>query len=297
MKKVLTIIVAVLLIAVMSVCLVACGKTAATPLLFGKELLTLPAQVDILTQLKNGSADIGVMDSIMANYYMTTGTYANDLQLIEGVILAEEEYGIAAKKGNASLVSKLNESLIALSANSTLASTASPYGLENEVLVNGSTTNPITTTTDGAWNAIVASKKLIIGYTTFAPIAFDDDKIVGDDKLTGFDIELARAVVAYLNTTYSAKIAIEFQPITWAQKETMLENGSIDLVWNGMTITEERLASMEISVPYLANKQAAVIRKTDAEKYGDIAAFLKNTKNAVVAVEGGSAAQDCMEMR
>lgn len=294
MKKFITATVAVLLIAVLAVGFVACSKTE-TQLLFGKEQLVLTSQADILTQLNNGSADIGVMDSIMANYYMTTGTYAKDLQLIEGIVLSEEEYGIGAKKGNKALMSKINEAIIALATNGELETVATQFGLSTEVIVDGTTINPITDATDGSWNAIIASKKLVIGYTVFAPIAFKDNK--NDDKLTGFDIELARNVIAYFNETYSANIEIEFQVITWSQKETMLENGSIDLVWNGMTITDERVASMEMGIPYLANKQAAVIRKADAKKYGDFVSFLENARNAVVAVEGGSAAQSCMEMK
>ena len=116
------------------------------------------------------------------------------------------------------------------------------------------------------------------------------------DKLTGFDIELAREVVAYLNEEYDTDIKIEFQEIDWNSKETLLANGTIDLVWNGMTITADREAEMCISVPYLQNKQVAVVRASDADKYADfsltsIAKYISSTFGA----EAGSAGEDVVK--
>lgn len=116
------------------------------------------------------------------------------------------------------------------------------------------------------------------------------------DKLTGFDIELAREVVSYLNEQNDTKIKIEFQEIDWNSKESLLENGTIDLVWNGMTITADREAEMCISVPYLQNKQVAVVRASDADKYADfsltsIAKYISSTFGA----EAGSAGEDVVK--
>ena len=117
------------------------------------------------------------------------------------------------------------------------------------------------------------------------------------NKLTGFDIELAREVVAYLNEEYDAKIKIEFQEIDWNSKEALLENGTIDLVWNGMTITAERAAEMCISVPYLYNKQVAVVRKDDVNKYSNISlATAINLKDATFGAEAGSAGEDVVKV-
>ena len=123
-------------------------------------------------------------------------------------------------------------------------------------------------------------KKIVIGYTVFAPIAYDINGV-----LTGFDIELARAAVAYLNTVYNTEIDLEFVIIDWNAKEALLENETIDLIWNGMTITEEREEAMCISVPYLANRQVAVVKKENVANYTDKASF----ENAVIGVEKGSA--------
>lgn len=286
MKKILSIaLVALLLVTA----LVSCGKTAN--LNYGKECLAVATQLDALNELVKGGADIAVIDSVMAGYYMNSTETFKDYQVLENVVLAEEKYGIAAKKGNEALMSKINEALIALAATD-YKTVANTYGLTTELLVNETTTNPYASATDGSWNKVAEDKKLIIGYTLFAPIAYNE----GDGAnatLKGFDIELAKAVVAYLNAKYSTAVACEFMIIEWNEKEALLENGTIDLVWNGMTITPEREAAMCISVPYLANKQVAVIKKADAEKYAaaDAAAFAETSKDAIIAVEKGSAGE------
>ena len=47
---------------------------------------------------------------------------------------------------------------------------------------------------------------------------------------------------------------------------------------------------MEISIPYLNNKQVAVIRKEDATKY----TTLESMAEAIVAAEAGSAGESCI---
>ena len=108
----------------------------------------------------------------------------------------------------------------------------------------------------------------------------------GDENgdLIGFDIELAKAVAEALDLT------VEFKEIDWNAKEALLEGKSIDCIWNGMTITEERLEKMEISIPYLNNKQVAVIRVEDKDLY----TTLESMSKAIVAAEAGSAGEACV---
>ena len=286
MKKLLSVTLACLLLLT---ALVACSQPAK--LNYGKECLGMTSQLDALNGLVKGDADIAVIDSVMAGYYMNSTDTFKDYQILENVVLAEEKYSIAAKKGNDALMSKINEALIALS-DTDYKAVAEAYGLATETLVKADTTNPYASATDGSWTKVAEAKKVIIGYTLFAPIAYNEGD-GADAVLKGFDIDLAKAVFAYLNKTYGTAVECEFIIIEWNSKEAMLENGSIDLVWNGMTITDEREAEMCISIPYLANKQVAVIKKTDAEKYAaaDAAAFADVAKDAVIIVEKGSAGE------
>ncbi len=292
MKRKLSIIVS----AVLLVCMVlstACSseKKDETKYNFGKELLTVASQLDALNGLKKGDADIAVIDSVMAGYYMNDTDEFKDYETLQNVVLAEEKYGIAAKKGNVSLMSKINEAIIAL-ADTDYKTVADTYGLTTELLVTADTENPIEVADDVSWDNVAQAGKIVIGYTLFAPIAYNE----GDGEnavLKGFDIDLAKAVINYLNKTYETAIEIEFMVIDWNSKEALLENGTIDLVWNGMTITDERVAAMEISVPYLANKQVAIIAKKDADKYksANYDEFVSKASDAVTIVEKGSAGE------
>ena len=176
----------------------------------------------------------------------------------------------------------INEALIALYGNGGMQEVADQFGLTADIALESSTKNPLADATDSSWDDIVASGKIIIGYTIFAPIAFDEG-----DGLTGYDIELAKKTIEYLNEKYSVNLTPEFQIIDWDSKEALLTNGTIDLIWNGLTIDDERLANMCISVPYLNNDQVAVVRTEDKDKY----VTPDDLKDAVIGVEKGSAGE------
>ena len=258
----------------------ACGQSN---LEVGKEFVKADNQLAALMKLDKGEADVAVIDSVMAGYYTSTGDYASKMQIVDGLVFAEESYGIAAKKGNNALMSKVNEALIAIRTTG-YADLVEEYNLSSSVALTADTANPYADATDSSWTNLISDDNptLVIGYTVFAPIAYEEN-----DELIGFDIELAKATVAYLNTAYSVDIDVEFLLIDWNTKEAKLADGTIDLVWNGMTITPEREAEMCISVPYLFNKQVAVIMKTDAEKFTDKASMEK----AIMTAESGSAGE------
>ncbi|HIW04743.1 MAG TPA: transporter substrate-binding domain-containing protein [Firmicutes bacterium] len=250
-------------------------------LAYGKELLTLNTQLDTLTQLNMGAIDAAVIDSVMAGYYSNNGEYAGKVTIMDAV-LQREQYGIAARKDDKAFMSKINEALIALYGNGGMQEVADQFGLTADIALESSTKNPLADATDSSWDDIVASGKIIIGYTIFAPIAFDEG-----DGLTGYDIELAKKTIEYLNEKYSVNLTPEFQIIDWDSKEALLTNGTIDLIWNGLTIDDERLANMCISVPYLNNDQVAVVRTEDKDKY----VTPDDLKDAVIGVEKGSAGE------
>ena len=283
MKKILTLIVTALLLVTACFGLTACGETQQ--LKFGKELVKLDAQLDTLSSLQKEEIDVSVIDSVMAGYYTTQGAYKDDIMIIEDLVLAQEEYGIAAKKGNNALMSKINQALIAIQ-NDGYAEVAEQFGLSLSKAISSASVDPYAGATDGSWDAIVNSGTLVIGYTVFAPIAYFEGQ-----EFTGFDTELAKKVVAYINEQDGTNIQIDFQEIDWDSKESLLANGTIDLVWNGMTITPERSSEMCISIPYLYNNQVAVIRKADAAKYDTAAELVINLNQAVIGVESGSAGE------
>lgn len=277
MKKVLITIVAV---ALCVCCAVACVACTGNALNFGKEYVAVNGQSDILTELNAKTADIGVMDSVMANYYTMVSEYASSLTIIQDLSLADEYYGIAARKGSA-FIKAIDNQLIALSKNGKVAEIAAKYNLTNDVSITATEAVEVDTN-ETDYKYIVNKGTVKVGYTLFAPIAYKDS----NNELIGFDIELAKAVFAAMG------LNVEFQVIDWNSKEMELNGKTVDVLWNGLTITPERQQSMAISIPYMKNKQVAVIRKADAEKYTkDTATW----NDAVMTAESGSAGEDCIK--
>lgn len=99
--------------------------------------------------------------------------------------------------------------------------------------------------------------EMIIGYTEFAPMNYKND----DGEFVGFETDFAKAVCEELG------VEAKFQLISWEAKETELAAKTIDCIWNGMTITPERLETMSISTPYMANKQVLIVKAENADKY------------------------------
>lgn len=114
---------------------------------------------------------------------------------------------------------------------------------------------------------------LVIGIDdTFAPMGFKNDA----GEIVGFDVEVAKEV--------SKKIGKEvtFQNIDWDLKETELETGNIDLIWNGYSVTDERKEKVLFSEPYMKNRQLIITLKdkeinTKADLAGKVVSVQKNS--------------------
>lgn len=100
------------------------------------------------------------------------------------------------------------------------------------------------------WGEIEERGYFIVGLDdTFAPMGFRND----DGELIGFDVDLAKEVSKRLD------VEVQFQPIDWDAKVLELNSGSIDMIWNGLTITESRLEEMLFSSAYIANTQMIMV--------------------------------------
>lgn len=124
--------------------------------------------------------------------------------------------------------------------------------------------------------------KLIVGITEYEPMDYKDEK----GEWTGFDAELARKFAEEL------EVECEFFVIgDWGKKFIELETKNIDVVWNGMTITDEAKNNASVSDPYVVNAQVVVMKADKVADYADA----ESMKDLVVAVEEGSAGQEVAE--
>ena len=103
------------------------------------------------------------------------------------------------------------------------------------------------------WDKYQQQKSITVGFdNTFVPMGFEEK----NGNYAGFDIELAQYVSKKLG------IMVHFQPIDWDMKETELQNGTIDAIWNGYSATDERREKVAFTIPYMQNTQILVVKKT-----------------------------------
>ena len=72
------------------------------------------------------------------------------------------------------------------------------------------------------------------------------------DEWVGFDADMARLVAEKLG------VEADFVVIDWDNKVMELDAKSIDVVWNGMTLTNEVTSAMECTNAYCNNAQVVV---------------------------------------
>lgn len=103
------------------------------------------------------------------------------------------------------------------------------------------------------WDKYQQQKSITVGFdNTFVPMGFEEK----NGNYAGFDIELAKYVSKKLG------IQVHFQPIDWDMKETELQNGTIDAIWNGYSATDERREKVAFTIPYMQNTEILVVKKT-----------------------------------
>lgn len=272
MKKILTVMIAIIFGLLVSGC-------SKEKLNFGKELVKVDGMIDILTELQSKNSDVGVMDSIMAGYYINK-QYSDKLMIIPDLELSDEKYGIAARKDGAYTAKMISKTIIDLYIDGTVQDIANKYGLIDSLAIDENINIDLSDETGKSdFDKIINSGTLVIGYTIFAPIAYEEE-----NELIGFDVDLAKAVCNKLC------VEVKFQLINWDTKVFELESGAIDVIWNGMTITDELKENTSLTIPYLKNKQVAVIRVEDALKYKTT----NDMSEATIVVEKGSAGQLCV---
>ena len=92
---------------------------------------------------------------------------------------------------------------------------------------------------------------LTVGFDqSYPPYGF-----VGDDgEFTGFDIDLATEVAERNGWD------LDLEPIDWDAKDSLLNSGAINCIWNGFTM-EGREDDYTFSDPYMLNGQVVVVKK------------------------------------
>lgn len=118
---------------------------------------------------------------------------------------------------------------------------------------------------------------LVVGITEFEPMDYQD----ADGNWIGFDADMAKAFAESLG------VDVEFQVIDWDNKVFELDGKTIDVVWNGMTLTDEVKSAMECSNAYCNNAQVVIVPADKASEYQTV----ESVKDLTFAAEAGSAGE------
>ena len=133
---------------------------------------------------------------------------------------------------------------------------------------------------DQSWQEIQDKGYFVVGLDdAFPPMGFRDQQ----NNIVGFDIDLAKEVARRLG------VEVQFQAISWDANVEELNSGNIDVIWNGLTITEKRQKQMLFTKPYLQDRQIIVVTPDSAIKgKADLAGKkigIQAASSAVEAVE------------
>lgn len=134
-------------------------------------------------------------------------------------------------------------------------------------------------TADNSLSEIKQKGQFIVGLDdSFPPMGFKNDK----GEIVGFDIDMATEAAKRMG------VKAVFKPVQWDGVLLSLNNKDIDVIWNGLTITDERKQKIDFSKVYLQNKQIIVV-KNDSTISGK-----KDLSGKTVGLQLGSSSEKAL---
>lgn len=188
--------------------------------------------------LQQGKIDAVIIDNEPAQVFVSEN---EGLKILDEAY-TEEEYAIAVSKDNTELTQKLNEALAALKEDGTfdaifdyyISGEGESYAIDESVERDG--------------QLVMATN------AEFPPYEFHDT-IDGEDVIMGVDADVARAICDYLGK----ELVIE--DMSFDSIITAVQSGKADVGFAGMTVTEDRLKSVDFSDTYCTARQVVIVKE------------------------------------
>ena len=198
---------------------------------------------DAVMALKQGKIDCVVIDSEPAKKFVEKN---DDLEIVED-IFDKEEYAICLSKDNADLTKEFNEALKELKDDGTLDSIRDNYIGDDA----GKTPYESPKDADHSKGTLTMATN-----ATFQPYEYYDG-----DKIVGIDVDIAQAIADELG------MELEIEDIAFDSIIPEIVSGKADMALAGMTVTEDRKASVDFSDTYATASQMIIV-KEDSEIAG-----------------------------
>ncbi|MGO4103412.1 glutamate ABC transporter substrate-binding protein [Leifsonia sp. YAF41] len=116
---------------------------------------------------------------------------------------------------------------------------------------------------DSTMAKIKARGKLIVGEALDAPLLSQQDP-TDPTSVTGFDADLAKLLAIYI----LGEPNVEIVPPASETREALLANGTVDVVFNTYTITEERATQVDFAGPYFSSGLAVAVKSDNKDIKG-----------------------------
>ncbi len=211
---------------------------------------------DAVQALKLGKIDCIILDENPAKKFVET---SGDLQILEEEF-AVEEYAICISKKNTELKEKINGAIAQIKEDGTLDQIVKNY-------IGDETRGKFKYEPD-------KDLKRANGTLTMATnAAFEPYEFMQNGDITGIDVDMAWAVCDILDMELKIE-NIEFDAIINA-----VQSGKADVGIAGMTVTEDRLKSIDFTQSYTTATQVIILR---AESTSPAASFLEKLNNNFV---------------
>lgn len=173
---------------------------------------------------------------------------------------------------------KIIKSICALAAASMLLMTGCGSSDSSSSKAEGNT-NSASASEDNSLQKVLDNGKLVLGLdASFKPMGYTDE----NDEIVGFDIDCAKEVCKRMG------VELETYGVNWDTKEVDLDAGTIDCIWNGLSVSDERKKVMLMSEPYMRNEMVFVVNEDSDIK------TLDDLNGKAVAVQNGSTAQEIL---
>ena len=195
--------------------------------------------------------------------------------------LSEEQYAIGFRKEDQALRDEVQRILCEMKKDGTAAEIATKWFGEDTSTIPESV--PESTATDDSLQKVKDKGVLVMGLDdSFPPMGYRDQE---SGEIIGYDIDMAAEVCERMG------VELQLEPITWAYNVEELNQGTVDCLWNGLSISEERQEKLCLSEPYMENRQVVVTLKDNR------IAAVADLKDKVVVLQDGSTAVEALEGR
>lgn len=220
----------------------------------------------------------------------TTAASGSDNKTTEKYTVLSEDFGaenyaIGFRRGDDTLAKKVSDILAEMTADGKAGEIAKKWFGSDVMLRDPEYPRELNEEKgDASLQYILDKGELILGLDeTFPPMGYRD----ANGDIIGFDIDLATEVCSRLG------VKLKLQPINWDSKEMELNGKTIDCIWNGMSITDERINGMDLSTPYIANKQIIIVKSDSGiSTKADLAGKTVGAQQGSSAVDAISAEPD-----